>query len=126
MIISERAADEERAPGRLRLDSETAALIQRQRRGVLLVHVQLDPPAAPLAGARHRRFDEIRFGLEDVVDGGEPDQVLVLLTLHTRGKGSGVEVDVRIGHVLTVREGRIARGRVYTDPDEARAAAGLT
>jgi len=71
-------------------------------------------------------FDEITFELEDVLEGGEPDQVLVLLTLHTRGKGSGVEVDVRIGHVLTVRGGRIAHGRVYTNPEEARAAAGLT
>ena len=71
-------------------------------------------------------FDEIMFELEDVVPGGEADQVLVLLTLHTRGKGSGVEVEIRIGHVLTVRDGKIARGRVYTDLDDARAAAGLT
>jgi ketosteroid isomerase-like protein len=70
-------------------------------------------------------FEEIRFELEDVLQGREPDQVLVLLTLHTRGKGSGVEVDVRVGHLLTVRDGRIVRGRVYTNPDEAREAAGL-
>jgi ketosteroid isomerase-like protein len=71
-------------------------------------------------------FEEIRFELEDVVPGAEPDQVLVVLTLHTRGKGSGVEVDIRIGHVLTVQDGKVTRGRVYTDPDEARRAAGLT
>lgn len=71
-------------------------------------------------------FDEIRFGLEDVLEGAEPDHVLVLLNLHTRGKGSGVEVDIRIAHLLTVRDDLIARGRVYTNPDEAREAAGLT
>jgi ketosteroid isomerase-like protein len=71
-------------------------------------------------------FDEIRFELEDVVPGGERDQVLVVLVLHTRGKGSGVEVDIRIGHLLIVRDGMVARGRVYTIPDEAREAAGLT
>jgi ketosteroid isomerase-like protein len=40
-----------------------------------------------------------------------------------RGEGSGVEVEIRIGHLWTVRDGRIARLDVFAARDDALRAA---
>ena len=57
-----------------------------------------------------------------VLAGSEPDQVLVLATLTTVGRESGAEFTMPVGHLLTIRDGKVARFQVFTDPDEALSA----
>jgi uncharacterized protein len=68
-------------------------------------------------------FEDVRFEAEDFLDAG--DDVVVLVRMIGRGKGSGVEVDARIAHVWTLREGKGVRVRVL-DRDDALEAAGLS
>jgi ketosteroid isomerase-like protein len=53
------------------------------------------------------------------------DRVLVFVRVHGIGVGSGVEVEGRFAHLLTIRDGRILRTEVYTDRSRALEAAGL-
>jgi ketosteroid isomerase-like protein len=70
-------------------------------------------------------FDQFTFEVEDVVDiGGE--RVLVLLTLTTRGRGSGATAEVRPGWIYTIRDGLTVRINAIFDRDEALEAAGLS
>ncbi len=66
--------------------------------------------------------DDWRIGIEDVSDLGG-DQVLVESRNAIRGKGSGVEIDQAISTVVTVREGKIAAIRDFTDRHTALEAA---
>jgi ketosteroid isomerase-like protein len=54
------------------------------------------------------------------------DHVVVLARFHGRGRASGAEVDIPIGVVGKVREGKIAEARMFSDPDEALEAAALS
>jgi uncharacterized protein len=96
------------------------------------------PPRSQLEGQTYRGHDglrrylhdlteeweQVRFALNDVRDVG--DQVVVLFQWHARGRASGVELDLPIGLVGKVREGKIAEARFFSDPDEALEAAGLS
>jgi ketosteroid isomerase-like protein len=53
------------------------------------------------------------------------DRVLVFLRLHATGTGSGVEVQARTAHLVTLRHNRVVRVEVYTDRRKALEAAGL-
>jgi ketosteroid isomerase-like protein len=53
------------------------------------------------------------------------DKVLGLGGVRFRARGSGVEMEERIGWVFELREGRVARIRFYDRPTEALEAAGL-
>src|SRR5262245_14211603 len=68
-------------------------------------------------------WEEFEFRIEEVLDAG--DRVVVIYSQRGRGKASGVEIENRLGAVATVRDGRIVRGDLYLDPDEARRVAGL-
>jgi ketosteroid isomerase-like protein len=57
--------------------------------------------------------------VEEMVEVG--DQVLVVGRERGVGKGSGVEIDHRVGLVVTLRDGLIIETKVYGDPEEARA-----
>lgn len=52
-------------------------------------------------------------------------QVLAFVHLRGRGNVSGAEFDIRIAQVWTVRNGRLVRGQVYANRDEALEAVGL-
>jgi ketosteroid isomerase-like protein len=60
----------------------------------------------------------------DVVDAGE-DRVIAVLRSSGRGRVSGLSVDREAAAVVTVRGGRIAATRYYTQPEEAFEAVGL-
>ena len=66
-------------------------------------------------------FDELHLVARDVRAVGE--LVVGLGHVTARGGASGLELDVPIGWVLTVRDGRVARMHGYLDPEEALAAA---
>ena len=48
------------------------------------------------------------------------DSILVLGSMHLRGRGSGVELDQETGWIVDVRDGRMWRLRTFTTHDEAR------
>ena len=50
--------------------------------------------------------------------------MVVLGRLVARGRTSGVDLDVPIGHLWELRDGEIVRMRTFSDPDEALRAAG--
>ena len=68
-------------------------------------------------------WEQVRFALDEVREVG--DQVVVFARFHGRGRASGATVDIPIGVVGKVREGKIAEARMFSDPDEALEAAGL-
>jgi ketosteroid isomerase-like protein len=52
-----------------------------------------------------------------------PDVILVHSRIVTRGRGSGIEAETRIGQVWEFENGRAVRQRMYRRFEEARAAA---
>jgi ketosteroid isomerase-like protein len=69
-------------------------------------------------------WDELRFEPERFIDLG--DDVVVRVTVHTRGKGSGVPLTVHVAHAFTLRDGLVTRHVLYPDLAEALEAAGLS
>jgi ketosteroid isomerase-like protein len=69
-------------------------------------------------------WDEHRFDLEEVVEGG--DSVIVLVHITARGKASGVEVDVRFYAQFKLRDDKIVYIFDHEDRAEALEAAGLS
>lgn len=92
-------------------------------------------PTQSLNGGRHRGFQAVRQAIEgqlDVFDqfAIEPEEffehgerVAVPVRQRARGGASGVEVEIRIGHLWTVRHGKIVQLEVFPAPEDARAAA---
>ena len=58
-------------------------------------------------------FEDFTIDIEDVFDAGE--ELAVFLRLSGRGRESGAQVDARMAHVWTIREGRAIRLRQYLD-----------
>ena len=79
-----------------------------------------------------RRFSEMwREAWEDITVSVEriedlDDRIVALLTFDGRGKGSGVEVSIHVGHVATVREGQVSKLTSIAGWDEALEALGLS
>jgi len=46
--------------------------------------------------------------------------VLATGTTKVRGKGSGLEIEMRWGQVFRFRDGKVVWARIYSDPDDAR------
>jgi ketosteroid isomerase-like protein len=92
-------------------------------------------PEQALLGGTYSGFDEIRERIEmqlEVFDEFtiEPeefqehgDRVAVPVRQRARGRTSGVEVEIRIGHLWTVREGKVLRLDVFPAREDARLAA---
>ena len=68
-------------------------------------------------------WEYVRMEPEDFLEVGE-NRVVVLLRMHMRGKGSGVEVEARTNNVWTLRDGKAVRMAVYNNKAEALQAAG--
>jgi ketosteroid isomerase-like protein len=62
-------------------------------------------------------FDDFSVELLEVEELGE--QVVVSMRQRGRGKASGAEVDDRITHVWTLRDGQATRLRSFADHDDA-------
>ena len=69
-------------------------------------------------------FDDFKVEPVELIDAGG-DKVIAVLRNSGRAKLSGVETDLTFAIVLTIQDGRIARGREYRTRDEALKAAGL-
>ncbi len=56
----------------------------------------------------------------------DDDRVLAITPTRFRGKSSGVILEEeRIGHIVTVRGGKVIRTEAFSSPEEALEAAGL-
>ena len=62
-------------------------------------------------------WDDYRVNAEEVRDSG--DKVLVFTRQSARGKASGVQIDLRIAHLWTIRDGKAVRMQAYFDREEA-------
>jgi ketosteroid isomerase-like protein len=68
-------------------------------------------------------WDEFRLEAEEYFAAGEG--VVAFVRAVGRGRGSGVEVDFRSAWLMTLRDGRVVRARLYRDRTKALEAAGL-
>jgi uncharacterized protein len=94
----------------------------------------LEPEQTLLSG-NHRGFEEVRGAIEAQLEVWdeftiEPeefhevgDRVAVPIRQRARGGSSGVEVEIRIGHLWTVQDGKIIRLEVFPAREDARKAA---
>ena len=69
-------------------------------------------------------WEDIWWEPQRLIDAG--DQVVALVTAHVRGRGSGIELEVPIGNVWTIRDGLAVRFELFLNPAEALEAAGLS
>ena len=70
-------------------------------------------------------WDEHRMDIEETLDGGG-DDVVGTVHLIGRGRGSGVEVDVRLYGHLKVRDGKVVYLYEHEERADALKAAGLS
>lgn len=66
-------------------------------------------------------WEHFRHEPEQFLERGE--KVVAFLRTFARGKGSGIDVEVTVGHVLSFRSGKVLRFVSYLDRDEALKAA---
>jgi ketosteroid isomerase-like protein len=69
-------------------------------------------------------FEEWEQELDELIDHG--DQVIGMSRQRGRGKSSGVDAELQIAQIATLRDGQIARVDTYLDRDQALEAAGLS
>jgi ketosteroid isomerase-like protein len=69
-------------------------------------------------------WEEFTTELEQIVDAGE--RLVVICTVHLRGKHSGAPVTLRYAYLYTLRDGKVIHIRSYLNPADALEAAGLS
>jgi hypothetical protein len=69
-------------------------------------------------------FDEAHAEPQEFIEAG--DSVLAVITFRGSGKQSGVEVNMEVFQLWTLRDGKVVRGQGFSDRDEALEAAGLS
>jgi ketosteroid isomerase-like protein len=69
-------------------------------------------------------WDEFRIEPVEFIDAG--DTVVVSHRIRTRGKGSGIEVDLSSSTIYTLRDRKVVAARMYREHDDALDAAGLS
>ena len=67
-------------------------------------------------------FDSVRFEAHDFIDAGEG--VVVPVTTHFRGR-DGIEVQARVTHLWTIRDGAVTSVSLYQELPKALEAVGL-
>ena len=91
-----------------------------------------------IGGRSYRGHDGIREYFHDIesawaewsveverVAEGADGRVVIVMTMHARGKESGLELAERTAHIWTVRDGLLVRNELYREPDEALRALGV-
>jgi ketosteroid isomerase-like protein len=69
-------------------------------------------------------FETFSLEVDGLIEHG-PDEVVILTCIRARGKGSGVELAQKRSGIVTVRDGRVVRGRYYAQRKTALEVAGL-
>ena len=66
-----------------------------------------------------RDWDDVRFVVHEIRGAG--DRVASSVNIHSRGRASGVELDVPLGFLWEFRNGLVTQMRSFSDPAEALA-----
>jgi ketosteroid isomerase-like protein len=69
-------------------------------------------------------FDTATLEPEEIFE--SDDQVVVFVKARARPKGSSAEIEVRNGHLITFRDGKVISVRLFPEPEKALEAAGLS
>jgi steroid delta-isomerase-like uncharacterized protein len=69
-------------------------------------------------------FGEVAVEVDELRDAG--DRVVALIRVQGSGFASGASVEIRIGHVFEIRDGKIVRGEGFGDRESALQSVGLT
>ncbi|HWG08681.1 MAG TPA: nuclear transport factor 2 family protein [Solirubrobacteraceae bacterium] len=69
-------------------------------------------------------FDDWAIEVIAIHDAGD-DRVVGVIQQRGRSKSTGLPVDMRLGQVFTIRDGKQVRMEMYDDPDDALKAVGL-
>jgi ketosteroid isomerase-like protein len=77
-----------------------------------------------LMASIRENFEEFDVEVEEYIDVG--DDVVVALHQRAVGKASGAPVDIHIGQVWTLRNGKAVRWRIYKSKAEALSAVGAS
>jgi ketosteroid isomerase-like protein len=78
-----------------------------------------------------RFFEELLEPFEDVVAEPEEffdrgDQIVVFLRVHSRPRGSTAAMEIRIGHLWTMRDGKPFQLELFPEREQALEAVGLS
>jgi ketosteroid isomerase-like protein len=97
---------------------------------------ELTTPPGPHAGTYRGReeiqgyleswitaFDAWTVEPEEIFESG--DQLVVFLKTRARPEGSSAEIEVRNGHLWTLKDGKVVSTRLFPEPEKALEAAGL-
>jgi ketosteroid isomerase-like protein len=68
-------------------------------------------------------FEDSVIELEQLIPAG--DQVLALVRTRWRPRGSSSEIDIRIAHLWTFRDGKAARCQAFAEREKGFQAAGV-
>jgi ketosteroid isomerase-like protein len=69
-------------------------------------------------------WDEWRVDVERI-DAAPDGRVVIVMSTHMCGKGSGIPLTERVAHVWEFKDEKLWRAQLYRDPAEALAVAGL-
>jgi ketosteroid isomerase-like protein len=97
----------------------------------------VEPPEQPGAETRHgpkgvsdsmtaltEAFADLQYHPERFIESG--NQVVALLRVSGRGRGSGIVVESNVAHVWTLQDRKPIRVEIYLDVTQALEAAGLS
>jgi ketosteroid isomerase-like protein len=70
-------------------------------------------------------WDDWTVEVEQIVE-AEDARVVIVMTMHARGRGSGATLATRTAHIWTLRDGKLFRNQPYRDPDGALRDVGLS
>ena len=94
--------------------------------------IQRAPDPGPHRGRKEARariedmvaaYEAVSYELDDLRESGE--QVVALIRVRVRPKGTTAEIENRVGHVWTLRDGTIVSMHAFPKRDQALEAAGL-
>jgi ketosteroid isomerase-like protein len=79
----------------------------------------------------HQYFDDVESAWEDWtveverIVGAADGRVVIVMTMHARGRGSGATLAARTAHIWTLRDGKLVRNQPYREPEQALRDLGL-
>jgi ketosteroid isomerase-like protein len=116
--------------------------IERWNAGDRKVHEEdADPECeirSAMTGSVHRGYDGVRSWMQEIDEQFDTwrvrldefaeatgERLLVLGSIHFRGRGSGIELEAPVGWLFEFRDDRIFRMTTFATHDEGRRAAGV-